>query len=80
MEFVEGITLRQLLQTLKLDILAIMKIVEQLAKAMVELHEFEPPMLHRDLKPENIIIMTSAGNALKLVDFGISRTMEQTEN
>ena len=46
----------------------------QLSQTFIELHEWDPPILHRDLKPENIII-TLAGD-VKLLDFGISRSME----
>jgi NIMA (never in mitosis gene a)-related kinase len=37
---------------------------------------YEKNVLHRDLKPENIFL--TAGNRVKIGDFGISKTLETT--
>jgi serine/threonine protein kinase len=71
MEFVEGESLRSLLQRSgKLPIPQILDLARQLAAGLSEAHR--QSIAHRDLKPENI--MLTANGELKVMDFGISRS------
>jgi predicted Ser/Thr protein kinase len=73
MEYIEGPTLRQLLDaqgSLKPDRAA--RLIEQLGAALAAVHA--PGIVHRDFKPENIIIR-SAGTISEhavIIDFGTS--------
>ena len=49
----------------------------QLADALIYLHNQEPPILHRDIKPSNLKLMPSG--LLKLVDFGLVKIMAPGE-
>ena len=83
MEFVDGETLRAILQREgPMDPGRALAIVEQVASALHALHERQ--IVHRDLKPDNILItapdaamraVTPGGELVKVVDFGISRVV-----
>ena len=49
----------------------------QLADALIYLHNQEPPILHRDIKPSNLKLMPSG--LLKLVDFGLVKILAPGE-
>ena len=71
MEFVEGESLRSILQREgKLDTQRAIEFARQLAAGLAEAHR--QSIVHRDLKPENIMI--APGGELKVMDFGISRS------
>src|SRR5450432_1248004 len=71
MEFVEGETLRSLLQREgRLEIGRAIEFARQLADGLGEAHR--QSIVHRDLKPENIMI--GPDGELKVMDFGISRS------
>jgi zinc protease len=71
MEFVEGESLRSLLQRSgKLPVPQALDLARQLAAGLAEAHR--QSIVHRDLKPENIML-TPQGE-LKVMDFGISRS------
>ena len=70
MEYVDGITLEQFLET-KPSKSVRLKIIHQLLDALSFLHERQ--IIHRDIKPSNILI-TRNGSAVKLIDFGVSDT------
>ena len=67
MEFVEGKSLRSLLEQ-RLPEARALAIAQQVCEALVHMHE--RGVVHRDLKPENILV-TPAGQ-VKIVDFGIA--------
>lgn len=68
-EYVEGITVREAIETGELTLLDSIKIAEQLADALAVAHEAH--IIHRDIKPENIMIRRD-GYA-KILDFGLAK-------
>ncbi len=73
MEYVRGITMRQLLdQSGSLPLSAGLHLARQLCRGLGAAHS--QGVLHRDIKPENLII-EHTGNA-KLMDFGIARPFQ----
>ena len=70
MEYIDGITLDQFLET-KQSATTRRHILFQLLDALSFLHERQ--IIHRDIKPSNILI-TRNGSAVKLIDFGVSDT------
>jgi CheY-like chemotaxis protein/tRNA A-37 threonylcarbamoyl transferase component Bud32 len=75
MEFVEGITLRQLMDTRgRLGVPSTLAIGVQLADSLAVAHE--QGVIHRDIKPQNLLL--DAEGVLKVMDFGIARLSERT--
>ena len=70
MEYIDGITLDQFLET-KPSATTRRHILFQLLDALAFLHERQ--IIHRDIKPSNILI-TRNGSTVKLIDFGVSDT------
>ena len=70
MEFIDGITLDQFLET-NPPMAIRRRVIEQLLDALSCLHERQ--IIHRDIKPSNILI-TRNGSTVKLIDFGVSDT------
>lgn len=70
MEYIDGITLNQFLETRPSAAIR-RRILFQLLDALSFLHERQ--ILHRDIKPANILI-TRNGSTVKLIDFGVSDT------
>jgi serine/threonine protein kinase len=72
MEKLEGRTLRDALRDLhRLSVAEALVVGLQVAEGMEVAHREQ--VIHRDLKPENIFI--EAGNALKVLDFGIAKVL-----
>jgi serine/threonine protein kinase len=73
MEFVEGITLREILKERGvLQLADAISITTQIASALEEAHR--TGIVHRDLKPDNIIVQQRAdGLKVKILDFGIAK-------
>lgn len=76
MEFVEGITLRDLLREKQVDILTALDIVLQTANALASAHQ--TGIIHRDIKPENIMIRSDG--YVKVLDFGIAKLAESNDS
>ncbi|MGB0496220.1 MAG: protein kinase domain-containing protein [Kangiellaceae bacterium] len=76
MEYVRGMTLRYLIDNSgKLPYSAALRVARQLCEGLDCVHQLG--ILHRDIKAENVILEPS-GN-LKLMDFGIARTLKKSE-
>ena len=74
-EFIDGTTLRQLLDQHDLSISKALSIAEQVCTALKAAHG--EGIVHRDIKPENIMLRPDG--LVKLLDFGIAKLTEQSE-
>ena len=74
MEFVDGVTLRQLLQTRKLAPEEALRIVPKICDALQFAHELG--VVHRDIKPENVLL--DKQGRVKIADFGIAKIVGGT--
>jgi serine/threonine protein kinase len=72
MEFVDGMTLRQLYQARKLSSVEALQIVPKICDALQYAHE--QGVVHRDIKPENILL--DKKGRVKIADFGIAKILE----
>jgi serine/threonine protein kinase len=77
MEFVDGVTLRALLNEGPIELDQAANLLEQIGLALAAAHR--AGILHRDLKPENIMILDpgAPGERIKLIDFGIASLVEE---
>ena len=76
MEYVEGITLRELIATRgHVGVSATLAVAGQLARALDAAHKHG--VIHRDIKPENLLL--DGAGVLKVMDFGIARLAERTD-
>jgi tRNA A-37 threonylcarbamoyl transferase component Bud32 len=73
MEFVDGMTLRRLLQARRLASAEALAIVPQICEALQYAHD--QGIIHRDLKPENILL--DKKGQVKIADFGIAKLLDQ---
>jgi len=75
-EYAEGETLQHRMQseTFGLPEEQVLDMADQLCDVLGYLHSQNPPVIYRDLTPGNIII--SPTGRIKLIDFGIARTMK----
>lgn len=75
MEFLQGKSLRAILEGLppgqRLPIKQTLRIIDELCTALEYAHQYT---IHRDIKPENI--MVGMDGSIKLMDFGISKLMD----
>ena len=71
MEWIDGMTLSDLIQTGRLTSGISRRIALQLCDVLSYLHSKQ--VIHRDLKPSNIMV-THNGRNVKLIDFGLSDT------
>jgi serine/threonine protein kinase len=68
MEFVEGASLRQLLDDRSISERDVLEFVPQIAEALQHAHE--TGVVHRDVKPENVLV--DGLGRVRLVDFGLA--------
>ncbi len=76
MEFVEGKTLRQVLNSRSFPLERTLSIADAIADALQSAHRHG--IVHRDLKPSNVML-TPDGH-IKVMDFGIARRLEAVQN
>jgi tRNA A-37 threonylcarbamoyl transferase component Bud32 len=73
MEFVDGVNLRQLLQTKRLTPKEALSIVPPVCDALQCAHDHG--IVHRDIKPENLLI--DKNGVVKIADFGIAKIIHR---
>jgi Tol biopolymer transport system component len=71
-EFIEGTTLRQRMQTGRLELREALEIAQQVAAALAAAHQ--AGIVHRDIKPENLMLRSDG--LVKVLDFGLARITE----
>ena len=74
-EFVEGATLRELLEGRDMNLQGVLNAAIQIASALSAAHA--SGIVHRDIKPENIMRRTDG--YIKVLDFGLAKLMEPTQ-
>ena len=72
-EFVEGETLREILNQSLPELPQILEIAIQIANALTSAHAAH--IVHRDIKPENIIVRPDG--FVKILDFGLAKLISQ---
>ncbi len=75
MEYVEGETLRQKINSKGLELKEILDIAIQIATGLARAHELG--IIHRDLKPENL--MLNRDGYAKILDFGLAKLVAERE-
>ncbi|RBP43649.1 serine/threonine protein kinase [Roseimicrobium gellanilyticum] len=75
MEFVDGVTLRQLERSGRLSPREALQIVPQVCDALQFAHD--NGVVHRDIKPENVLMDTRG--RVKIADFGIAKLIQRPE-
>jgi len=73
MEFVDGLTLRQLIHARQTELPKLLRYLQHVAEGLAKAHA--AGIVHRDLKPDNIMV-TREGHA-KILDFGLAKLIEQ---
>jgi eukaryotic-like serine/threonine-protein kinase len=72
MEFVDGLTLRQLIHDQQTPLAKLLRHLQHVAEGLAKAHA--SGIVHRDLKPDNIMV-TREGHA-KILDFGLAKLIE----
>jgi DNA helicase-2/ATP-dependent DNA helicase PcrA len=73
MEYVEGETLRQKIDSSAMSLTEALDIAVQVSEGLAKAHE--QGLVHRDLKPENLIV--SRDGYAKILDFGLAKLVEK---
>ncbi|HVY62818.1 MAG TPA: protein kinase, partial [Planctomycetota bacterium] len=73
MEYVDGVSLRDVMNERRLSPRDALKLIPQLCEALEYAHS--RGVIHRDIKPENILVDTAG--AVKVADFGLARILDE---
>ncbi len=71
LEFVRGLTLRQLINQGPLSVPRAIRIARQLAAALAAVHA--RGIVHRDIAPRNVMVVPGSEDQVKLIDFGFAK-------
>lgn len=77
MEYLEGKTVRQLLEEGQPSVEYCLTLVKQVCEGMSWAHKAH--VIHRDLKPENLMLVGQSTEVLKVVDFGLGRMLSEDQ-
>lgn len=69
-DYIKGITMEELIEQEPLGTETAVSMMKNVARALMILHENDPPILYLDMKPSNIMI--KADGSIRLIDFGIA--------
>jgi len=72
-EYIDGKTLREILERRKLELSKILDISIQIAGALAAAHSAR--IIHRDIKPENVIVRDDG--LVKVLDFGLAKLIRK---
>ena len=72
-EFVDGVTLRQLVSNRRLKLIDLLDVVIQIVAALNAAHQ--AGVTHRDLKPDNVMVRRD--HIVKVLDFGLAKLSER---
>lgn len=73
MEFVEGKSLKDLMEDGQIELGECLRIIKDTATGLHAAHTSD--VIHRDIKPDNIML-THEGGVIKIADFGLARSVE----